>query len=182
MYTVVDVCCSVAILVHNITRNVFVFVRQFRPAVYLSHALSQGQNGPTIDCNALAPSTGFTYELCAGIIDKEKSVADIATEELLEECGYEVNADCLEEITRCRSSVGISGSEQTLFYARVTDSMRVGKGGGNPDEGELIEIIEIPVEESLKFVMDTKIDKPVGMLFALMWFFNVKHQTKDIIT
>lgn len=60
--------------------------------------------------------------------------------------------------------------------------MRVGKGGGNPDEGELIEIIEIPVEESLKFVMDTKNDKPVGMLFALMWFFNVKHQTRHLIT
>lgn len=74
-------------------------------AVYLSHALSKGQNGPSIDCNALAPSTGFTYELCAGIIDKEKPVADIATEELLEECGYQVNADCLEEITRCRLAI-----------------------------------------------------------------------------
>lgn len=60
--------------------------------------------------------------------------------------------------------------------------MHIGKGGGNPDEGESIEIIEIPVEESLKFAMDRKNDRPVGMLFALMWFFNVKHQTRNLVT
>lgn len=51
----------------------------------------------------LPPSTGFTYELCAGLVDKQKSVAEIAIEELMEECGYAVTEDCLEEITQCRS-------------------------------------------------------------------------------
>lgn len=77
-----------------------------------------------------------------------------------------------------RSSVGISGSEQTLYYARVTDSMKTGKGGGNPEEGELIEIVEVPVDESVAFVMDKTKDRPVGMLFALMWYHSFKSSTK----
>ena len=55
--------------------------------------------------------------------------------------------------------------------------MRVGKGGGNPEEGELIEVVEVPVSESVQFVMDKTKDRPVGMLFALMWFHNFKRLT-----
>lgn len=55
--------------------------------------------------------------------------------------------------------------------------MRIGKGGGNPEEGELIEVVEVPVSESIPFVMDKTKDRPVGMLFALMWFNSFKRST-----
>ena len=52
--------------------------------------------------------------------------------------------------------------------------MRVGQGGGNPDEGELIEVVEIPVNEILAFVMDESIEKPVGLLFGVTWYMTCK--------
>lgn len=45
---------------------------------------------------------GITIELCAGIVDKEKPWNEIAREEVLEECGYDVPVDRLEEIITFR--------------------------------------------------------------------------------
>ena len=70
--------------------------------------------------------------------------------------------------------MGTSGALQTLFYAQVTDEMRVSEGGGNPDEGELIEVVEIPVNEVLAFVMDEGVEKPVGLLFGVTWYMACK--------
>lgn len=50
-------------------------------------------------------SAGVTYELCAGIVDKPNlSLEEIACQEVLEECGYEVPVSKLRKITsyRCR--------------------------------------------------------------------------------
>ena len=63
---------SVAILLYNEDENAFVFVKQFRPAIYLRN------------------HDGFTVELCAGIVDKDKSLEQIAIEEVDEETGYKV--------------------------------------------------------------------------------------------
>lgn len=40
--------------------------------------------------------------MCAGIIDKNKSIEEIAREEVLEECGYEVKVSNLEKILSYR--------------------------------------------------------------------------------
>lgn len=72
----------------------------------------------------------------------------------------------------CRSGVGISGSKQTLFYAEVTDDMKVGPGGGLAQEGELIEVVELPLAQGRILMMDESKTKPVGLMFALMWFFD----------
>ena len=74
--------------------------------------------------------------------------------------------------------MGTSGSLQTLFYIQVTDDMKVGQGGGNPEEGELIEVVEIPVSESFAFLMDETVETPVGLLFGITWYMACK-QTKD---
>ncbi|KAK2173596.1 hypothetical protein NP493_864g01060 [Ridgeia piscesae] len=170
---------SVAILVHNISRDVFVFVKQFRPAVYYNQAESLGAvESGRIDSEKAPGRLGVTYEMCAGIVDKDCSVEQIAKEEVLEECGYDVPLRHLEKITVCRSGVGTSGTLQTLFYAKVTDAMRVGEGGGNPTEGELIEVIEVPVSESLAFVMDETVETPVGLLFGITWYMACKQNQK----
>lgn len=74
----------------------------------------------------------------------------------------------------CRAGVGTSGSLQTFFYAEVTDEMKVGCGGGTAAEGELIEVVEVPVSEGKKFIMDETKIKPVGMMFAILWFYENK--------
>lgn len=61
-----------------------------------------------------------------------------------------------------------------MFYVGVTDSMRTGQGGGNPEEGEMIEIVEISVKESMNLLTDETKEKSVGLLFSLIWFQKYK--------
>ncbi|KAK3093479.1 hypothetical protein FSP39_016256 [Pinctada imbricata] len=170
---------SVAIVILNKSRNVMVFVKQFRPAIYICEAeLVQTEEKDTcrIDTQKYPGSNGITYELCAGIIDKDVDPVVIAQGEILEECGYKVPIEQIEKITSYRSGVGVSGSRQHLFYAEVTDDMKVGQGGGVQAEGEMIDVVEIPVDKCMDFVMDEEINRPVGMMFAIMWFFENKYK------
>ncbi|MDQ7068919.1 MAG: hypothetical protein Q9M40_13670 [Sulfurimonas sp.] len=57
---------AVSILLYNKDRDAFVLVKQFRP--------------PVLNANK---KDGYTYELCAGIIDKKISDKEIAREEAL---------------------------------------------------------------------------------------------------
>jgi len=73
-----------------------------------------------------------------------------------------------------RSGVGTSGSQQNLFYCEVTDEMKVSAGGGLAEEGELIDVVEIPASEGKHFINDTSYNKPVFAMYALMWFYDAK--------
>ena len=144
---------SVAILIYNKDSNSFVCVKQFRPAVYLQDK----------------STTGVTLELCAGILDKDLTLEEIATEEIYEECGFEVPALQLEKITSFYTSVGFAGSKQHLYFAEVDESMRVSAGGGVEGE-EMIEVVEIPLSQASKIMYDETIPKTPGLLYAFNWF------------
>ena len=146
---------SVAILIYHKEHNSFVLVKQFRPAVYMG-------NG-----------NGLTVELCAGIVDKDLSLVEIASEEITEECGYLVPIKNIERITEVNSAVGFAGSKQTLFYTEIDESMRVNQGGGV--DTELIEVVEIPTNRVREFIYDETIAKTTGLLFALMWWIDNKN-------
>ncbi|KAI8514706.1 Nudix hydrolase 14, chloroplastic, partial [Branchiostoma belcheri] len=47
----------------------------------------------------LPGSQGVTYELCAGIVDKDVSLKEIAQSEILEEVGFQVPLEKIEEVT-----------------------------------------------------------------------------------
>jgi len=143
---------SVAILIYHKEQKSFVLVKQFRPPVYNRNA------------------DGMSVEMCAGLIDKEKSLAQIAKEEIEEECGFNVPLESIERITKILSAVGTSGSSQVIYYAQVDESMRVSQGGGIEDEQ--IEVIYLPVSEARTFMYDESIGKTVGLLFAFMWWFD----------
>nr|XP_020656430.1 uridine diphosphate glucose pyrophosphatase isoform X2 [Pogona vitticeps] len=170
---------SVSILIFNTSRQCFVVVKQFRPAVYMCEMERkcpqnfERKNQETWNPlpNSLPASVGVTYELCAGIVDKpELSLEEIACREILEECGYEVPLATLKRITSYRSGVGVTGSKQTLFYAEVTDEMKASEGGGQPEEGELIEVVEIPLKDSMDFAYNESFPKTMGVIFSFMWF------------
>lgn len=140
---------SVSILLNNIESKNLIIVRQFRPAVFLRN------------------NDGYMFELCAGLVDKEgKSLEQIAREEVMEECGYE--AKSLKKIGEFYSSVGTSGSKQSIFYAEVLDNNKKTSGGGIDDE--FIEIIEVPQKDALKFLQTPNITPSLG--FAFLWFIN----------
>jgi UDP-sugar diphosphatase len=141
---------SVAILIYHTQKDAFILVKQFRPAVYLND------------------QKGETVELCAGIVDKDIPLVQIAVEEIEEECGYHISLEDIERVTSFHTSVGFAGSRQTLYYAEVDEKMRISEGGGV--DGEVIEVIELPVSELERFIFDEKIAKTPGLMFAFMWW------------
>ena len=153
-WEVVEAHDSVAILIYHKEKNAFVLVKQFRPAVYMNDG------------------KGETVELCAGIVDKKLPLVQIAVEEIEEECGYQVPLEEIERITSFHTSVGFAGSKQTLYYAEVDEKMKVSEGGGI--EAEQIEVIELPVSEIENFIFDERIAKTPGLMFAFMWWKEIK--------
>ncbi|XP_054725671.1 uridine diphosphate glucose pyrophosphatase NUDT14-like [Anastrepha obliqua] len=160
---------SVAIILYNSTRRVLIFVKQFRPAVYHSKYTACGYDAAEIDLKRVRPESGITLELCAGIVDKDKSWRQIAREEVLEECGYDVPLDGIEEVMSYRSGVGSSGAAQTMYYCEVTDDDRVTKGGGVGDE--IIEVVEYTIPEAAKLLSKgEKVNSPPSCLLGIAWF------------
>ena len=153
-WEIVEAHDSVAILIYHKTKDAFVLVQQFRPAVYLNNNL------------------GLTIELCAGIVDKNLSLMHIAAEEIEEECGYKVTVDQLEKITSFHTSVGFAGSKQMLYYTEVDESVKVSEGGGVDEEH--IEVVYLPTKEAKSFIFDETIAKTPGLMFAFMWWFENK--------
>jgi UDP-sugar diphosphatase len=144
---------SIAILIYNKDKDAFILVRQFRPAIYLNN------------------HDGYTYELCAGIIDKDKTIEEIASEEIREETGYDIPCGKLQKITVFYSAVGFAGSRQTLYFAEVANINKKWQGGGI--ETEQIEVIELSLSKAMEFMFDESIVKTSGLLFALFWYMNI---------
>jgi len=143
---------SVSILIYHTQKEAFILVKQFRPAVYLNNNI------------------GVTIELCAGIVDKDIPLLEIAREEIEEECGFAVESKNIERITSFHTSVGFAGSKQALYYAEVDESMKISDGGGIDDEQ--IEVIYLPVSEAKAFIYDESVAKTPGIMFAFMWYFD----------
>ena len=87
--------------------------------------------------------------------------------------------ESLECITSCNSSVGHAGSFQTLYYCEVTDDMLESVGGGVVSEGERIEVVYLPLEESLDLVFNQEKLRSTGLMFAIMWFYRYKKPLLD---
>ncbi len=157
-----EVCSSmnsVSILIYNKDLNSLILVKQFRLPVYLKN------------------NDGYTLELCAGLCDKDKDKVEIAKEEVLEECGYEVESSSLKEITSTWASVGTNAARQTIFYVEVDESQRVNSGGGIDDED--IEVVFIKAKEVEKVIFDENIVLTPGAKFALFWWLHYKKEKNE---
>ncbi len=148
---------SVAILLYHREKKAFLLVKQLRVTTMLNNDVEDG----------------YTIELCAGIVDKNLPLVQIAKEEILEECGYDVPPQQIKRITSYYTSVGFSGAKQTMYYAEIDESMRVGEGGGIEDEE--IEPIFLPVSDAKEFIFDESYKKTPGLIMAFYWFFDTIH-------
>ncbi|WP_419769484.1 MAG: NUDIX domain-containing protein [Candidatus Marinarcus sp.] len=146
---------SVAVLLYHEEFDSFLLVKQFRPPVYLNDE-----------------SQTFTYELCAGIVDKNASLEVIVQEEIDEECGYKVELNAISKITSFYTNVGVSGAKQHLYYAVINESMNIHTGGGIHDEE--IELYFLKVQEAKSFIFDESKAKTPGLMFSFYWFFEHK--------
>lgn len=147
---------SVAVLLWHKQKDSFILVKQLRPAV-----LHMKENG-------------YMYELCAGIVDKNTTLDQIAKEEVIEECGYNIPLEKLQYITSFFTSVGTTGAKQSLFYGEIDEDMKVSDGGGIHDEE--IEVIFLKTAEAKKFMFDESFQKTPGMMMAFYWFFDNIHK------
>ncbi|XP_008854589.1 uridine diphosphate glucose pyrophosphatase isoform X3 [Nannospalax galili] len=172
---------SVTILMFNSSQKSLVLVKQFRPAVYANEVEHQfpgslaavDQDQPQELQPALPGSVGVMVELCAGIVDQPGlSLEEVACKEAWEECGYHLVPSDLRRVATYRSGVGLSGSRQTMFYAEVTDAQRSGPGGGLQEEGELIEVLHLTLDDAQAFADNPNIPKTLGVIFAISWFFT----------
>ncbi len=144
---------SVAVLIYHKGKDAFLLVKQFRPPVFMLHK-----------------DMDQTFELCAGILDKELTLPQIAAEEIDEECGYKVAAEDIEKITSFFTNVGVSGAKQHLFYAAIDEDQKIHEGGGIHDEH--IELEFVPLDQAKAFVYDESKAKTPGLMFAFYWFFE----------
>ena len=144
---------SVSIILYHKDKDALVIVKQLRvPVLYMNK------------------TNGEMHELCAGLVDKNKSLQQIAKEEIFEECGFNVPLQNIEKISSFYTSVGMSGALQTLFYAQIDSSMWVNDGGGLHNED--IEVIYIPRKEAKKFMFDEAFQKTPGLMLGFYWFFD----------
>ena len=146
---------SVAILLYHVEKKAFLLVKQFRVPVFLNDS-----------------SKTFTYELCAGLVDKDKSLEEIVKEEIDEECGYNVSVSDIIKVTSFYTNVGISGACQHLYFAKIDESMRIHDGGGINDEQ--IETMFLPINKCDEFIFDESKAKTPGLMFGFYWFFRNK--------
>ncbi len=106
-------------------------------------------------------------ELPAGKIDHGEDILLTAQRELLEETGYVANE--WEYLTTAWPCIGYADERLEYFLARGLTHQ-----GRNLDEGEFLEVLELPVAEAIEWVRLGKIDdsKTIVGLFWLEKYLN----------
>lgn len=120
------------ILLYNTDSNTVILTRQFRLPTYI--------NGN---------STGMLIEACAGLLDNDNP-EDCIKRETEEETGYKISK--VEKIFEAYMSPGSVTEILYFFIAEYSNEMKINDGGGLEEEGENIEVLELPFEESLKMI------------------------------
>ncbi|HEY5080590.1 MAG TPA: NUDIX domain-containing protein [Bauldia sp.] len=125
-----------AILPIDPKRGTVLLVRQFRMPVYINA-------GPG------AAERGMLIEACAGLLDKNDPETAIR-KEAEEELGYRLRA--VQRVFDTYMSPGSVSERLSLFVADYSPADRISAGGGEADEGEDIEVLELTLAEALAMV------------------------------
>ena len=96
----------------------------------------------------------FMIEAAAGLLDNELPEARIRAE-AEEEIGYRLGE--VRKIFEAFMSPGAVTEKLYFFVAEYDATMRIGSGGGIAEEGEDIEVLELPIEQALAMIDDGRI-------------------------
>lgn len=149
---------SVHVSVFNETTDEFLLVKQVRVPVLVNDPVSKGE----------------VVEVCAGLVDKNLPVKNIAKEEILEELGYDADIQRISFIKTIKSSVGTSGANAHLFHATVSEDIRISDGGGINNEE--IEVVRIHKNEIEQYMFESTTDA-VSMLLLTFHMLLVCHKS-----
>jgi GDP-mannose pyrophosphatase NudK len=125
------------LLLFNAERGCVVLTRQFRFPAYV--------NG----C-----ADGMLIEACAGLLDGDDAHTCIRRE-AEEETGFRVRSP--RKLFEAYMSPGSVTEKLHFFVAEYTDGDRVAAGGGDKAEGEDIEVMELPLQDAMRMVLDGSI-------------------------
>ena len=93
-------------------------------------------------------------EAAAGLLDNA-SPEDRIRAEAEEETGYRLHD--VKKVFEAYMSPGSVTEKLHFFVAEYESSMQVGSGGGIADEGEDIEVLELPIDLALAMIADGRI-------------------------
>jgi nudix-type nucleoside diphosphatase (YffH/AdpP family) len=131
---------GVTILLHDPDAGTVILTRQFRLPIYL--------NGHP---------DGMLIETAAGLLDqREEDAEDAIRRETQEEAGVHVGE--VHRLFELFMSPGSVTERVTFFVATYSHGRRVSHGGGNADEGEDIEVLELTLDEALAMIDAGTID------------------------
>ncbi len=120
------------ILLHDVERRTVLLSRQFRYPVYANHH-----------------PDGMLIETAAGLLDGQDPATAIRRE-AAEELGVEVGE--VEHVFDVYMSPGSVTERIHFFAAPYTPLSRTGEGGGLAEDGEDIEVLELPFDTALAMV------------------------------
>lgn len=121
------------ILLYNMLQETVILVKQFRFPTYV---------------NGL--QDGLLLETAAGLLD-DASPEERIKREAEEETGYQVTQ--VTKVFEAHMSPG-SVTEKLYFFVAEYQAKQQGKGGGIAEEGEDIEVLELPFAQSMQMIAD----------------------------
>jgi nudix-type nucleoside diphosphatase (YffH/AdpP family) len=124
------------LLPYNLAQRTVVLVRQFRYPAFVN-----GYNDLLI-------------EAAAGLLDNESPEVRIRAE-AEEETGYRLGD--IRKVFEAFMSPGAVTEKLHFFVAAYEPAMKIGSGGGIADEGEDIEVLELPIDLALAMIGDGRI-------------------------
>ena len=124
------------LLPYNVENRTVLLVKQFRYPAFV--------NG----CDDLL------IEAAAGLLDDAEPEVRIRAE-VEEELGYRLGA--VRKVFEAFMSPGSVTEILHFFVAEYDATMRISDGGGHPDEGEDIEVLEMTMEQALAMIADGRI-------------------------
>ncbi|KGF78691.1 GDP-mannose pyrophosphatase [Massilia sp. JS1662] len=128
---VYDCADGAAVVLYNRAHRSVVLTRQFRLGA------------------RLAGHDGYLLEAAAGMLDGADPAAR-AIAEAREETGYDI--DHVQPALQLYVSPGATTERIHLFVAEYDRARRCDAGGGNPEEGEDIEVVELDFDDALAMV------------------------------
>ena len=127
---------AAALLPYNLANRTVVLARQFRLPAYL------------------AGHDDLMIEAAAGMLDDETPEKRIRAE-AEEELGYRLHD--VHKVFEAFMSPGSVTEKLHFFVAEYEATMRIGDGGGLAEEGEDIEVMELPIDTALAMISDGRI-------------------------
>jgi len=136
------------ILLHDVERRTVLLSRQFRYPVYVNHH-----------------PDGMLIETAAGLLDGQDPATAIRRE-AAEELGVEVGE--VEHVFDVYMSPGSVTERIHFFAAPYTPLSRTGEGGGLVEDGEDIEVLELPFDTTLAMIESGEI-ADAKTIMLLQW-------------